>query len=58
MQWPLRPRIISLTQLRASTRETWTVKDDSPRGCCTKDIDEIVVGDYVLVAHVFTLVTP
>lgn len=35
----------------------WSKKDNSPRGCAVVPINEIKVGDKVVIDNYFTLVT-
>jgi hypothetical protein len=49
-------RIITINELKAMGIETWSVKDDSVRGCTTKYTSEINVGDKVVIDNYFTLV--
>ena len=50
-------REISIEELKKSNVSTWSKKDNSPRGCKTVLIDEIQVGDEVVIDNYFTLVT-
>lgn len=50
-------RTISIEELRASSAESWSVKDNSIRGFTTKYTDEIKVGDKIIIDNYFTLVT-
>lgn len=50
-------RTITLTELKNSGTNTWSVKDDSPRGCHTAYTAEIKPGDMVVINNYFTTVT-
>lgn len=50
-------RTISIRELRASGIDSWSVKDNSPRGIATKWTNEVRVGDKVVINNYFTLVT-
>lgn len=45
---------ITMTEIRATS--TWSVKDDSPRGCKTVSNSEVKPGDMVVYENRFTLV--
>jgi hypothetical protein len=47
-------RTISIKELKCST---YSVKDNSPRGCKTVKRKEIKVGDKIVIDNYFTLVT-
>ena len=49
-------REISIKELREMNVSTWSKKDNSPRGCKTVSINEIEIGDMVLVNNYFALV--
>jgi len=46
-------KTIKISDLTAST---YSVKDDSPRGCRTANRNEVKEGDYVVIDNYFTLV--
>ena len=48
---------ITLAELAALNCSTFTVKDDSPRGCCTKMAREVKPGDRVCLGNHFVEVT-
>lgn len=48
---------ITLAELAALKCSTFTVKDDSPRGCCTKMAREVKPGDRVCLDNHFVEVT-
>lgn len=50
-------RTISIEELKSMRVNTWSVKDDSPRGIRTKYTSEISPGDKVVIENYFTLVT-
>lgn len=50
-------RTISITELQNSGVESWSVKDDSPRGIMTKYTSQIKPGDEVVIDNYFTTVT-
>ena len=45
---------ITLNELRTKGVNSWSVKDDSPRGITIKYTDEIRVGDKVVIDNHFT----
>ena len=45
---------ITMNEIRATS--TWSVKDDSPRGCKTVSNSEVKPGDKVIYNNRFTLV--
>lgn len=45
--------VITLAELAALNCSTFTVKDDSPRGCCTKMAREVKTGDRVCLGNHF-----
>ena len=49
-------REINIEELRKKNMSTWSKKDDSPRGCKTVLIEEIQIGDKVVIDNYFTLV--
>lgn len=49
-------RTITIEELKATNVNTWSVKDDSPRGITTKYTSEIKIGDKVVIDNYFTLV--
>lgn len=49
-------RTISIEELKKSKVETWSVKDNSVRGCTTKYTEEVKQGDKVVIDNYFTLV--
>lgn len=49
-------RTITMGELKNAETNTWSVKDDSVRGCTTKYIDEVRIGDKVVIDNYFTLV--
>lgn len=50
-------RTITISELKATGVDTWSVKDDSARGYTTKYTSEIKPGDKVVIDNYFTLVT-
>ena len=50
-------RTITIGELKASGTATWSVKDNSVRGICTKYTSEVKAGDMVVIDNYFTLVT-
>ncbi len=48
---------IALKELKEMQVYSWSVKDNSPRGCTTKSINDIKIGDKVVIDNYFTLVT-
>ena len=50
-------RTISIEELKSLGCSTFSVKDNSPRGCKTTSIDNIKIGDKVVIDNYFTLVT-
>ena len=53
----MRIRTITIKELQAKGTDTWSVKDESARGCTTKFTSEIKVGDKVVIENRFVLVT-
>ena len=53
----MRIRTITIKELQASGTDTWSVKDESVRGCTTKVTSDIKVGDKVVLENRFVLVT-
>ena len=49
-------RTITISELRATGIESWSVKDNSVRGITTKYTNEIQIGDKVVIDNYFTLV--
>ena len=49
-------RTITISELKATGTDTWSVKDNSVRGYTTKYTSEIIVGDKVVIDNYFTLV--
>lgn len=49
-------RTITIGELKAMGVGTWSVKDNSVRGCTTKCTSEVKVGDKVVIDNHFTLV--
>ena len=49
-------RTITISELKATGTDTWSVKDNSVRGYTTKYTSEINVGDKVVIDNYFTLV--
>lgn len=47
-------RTITISELRATGVDTWSVKDNSVRGITTKYTSEIHVGDKVVIDNYFT----
>lgn len=47
-------RTIILAELFQKDTKTWSVKDDSVRGCKTMSIDDIKIGDKVVINNYFT----
>ncbi len=47
---------ITISELRATGTETWSVKDKSVRGITTKYTSEVQIGDKVVIDNYFTLV--
>ena len=47
---------ITLSELISMGISTWSVKDDSVRGCSTKYTSEVKIGDKVVIDNYFTLV--
>jgi len=47
-------RTITMSALKATGCNTWTVKDNSVRGATTKYMCEIQVGDKVVIDDYFT----
>ena len=50
-------RTVSIKELKESSIESWSVKDNSVRGITTKYTSQIQVGDKVVIENYFTLVT-
>lgn len=50
-------RTIKLSELKEKNISTFSKKDNSPRGCKTVSINDIKVGDKVVINNYFTLVT-
>ena len=50
-------RTITISELRSTGVNTWSVKDNSVRGITTKYTSEVKVGDKVVIDNYFTLVT-
>lgn len=46
-------KTITLANLIALNCDTFSVKDDSPRGCCTKMVTEVKTGDKVVIDNHF-----
>jgi hypothetical protein len=46
-------RTIAIGELVKSECETWSVKDNSPRGCVSKSTSDVVVGDKVVINNYF-----
>ncbi|MEG0898401.1 MAG: hypothetical protein RSF40_01645 [Oscillospiraceae bacterium] len=47
-------RTITISELKNSRIETWSVKDNSVRGITTKYTKEIQIGDKVVIDNYFT----
>ena len=47
-------RTITMSELKATGTQSWTVKDNSVRGATTKYISEIQIGDKVVINDYFT----
>ena len=47
-------RTITMSELVAKGISTWSVKDNSARGCTTKSTSEIQIGDKVVIDSYFT----
>jgi hypothetical protein len=50
-------RTITISELRSTGVNTWSVKDNSVRGIATKYTAEVKPGDKVVIENYFTLVT-
>jgi hypothetical protein len=50
-------RTIGITDLRNLGVNSWSVKDNSPRGFAVKYTSEVKPGDMVVISNYFTLVT-
>lgn len=49
-------RTITISELKATGIESWSVKDNSVRGIATKYTSEVNVGDKVVIDNYFTLI--
>jgi hypothetical protein len=49
-------RTITMEDLKSMNINTWSVKDDSPRGIHTAYTSEVKTGDNVVIDNYFTLV--
>ena len=49
-------RTIKISELKETNVSTWSVKDNSVRGCTTKSTNEVKPGDKVVIDNYFTLV--
>ena len=49
-------RTVTIAEIKASDVSSWSIKDNSVRGCTTKYTDEVKVGDKVVIDNYFTLV--
>ena len=47
-------RTITISDLRKTGVESWSVKDNSVRGCTTKSTSDVHVGDKVVINDYFT----
>mgnify|MGYP006939898547 CR=1 FL=1 len=47
---------ITLSELKAMNISTFSKKDNSPRGCKTVSVNEIQIGDKVVIDNYFHLV--
>jgi hypothetical protein len=47
-------RTITINDLRKTGVESWSVKDNSVRGCTTKSTNDVCVGDKVVINNYFT----
>ena len=49
-------RTITISELRSTGVNTWSIKDNSARGIATKYTAEVKPGDKVVIENYFTLV--
>jgi len=49
-------RTITISELKNSGINSWSVKDNSVRGCTTKYVGDIQIGDKVVIDNYFTVV--
>jgi hypothetical protein len=56
MEGPKMTRTITISELKATGIESWSVKDNSVRGIATKYTSEVNVGDKVVIDNYFTLI--
>ena len=47
-------RTITISELRKTGVESWSVKDNSVRGCTTKGTNDVHTGDKVVIDNYFT----
>lgn len=50
-------RTISIKTIQSNITDTYSIKDNSPRGCHTELKENIKIGDKVVIDNYFTLVT-
>lgn len=50
-------RTITIEELKGKGIDTWSVKDNSVRGCTTKATSDVRIGDKVVIDNYFTEVT-
>ena len=47
-------RTITISELKNIGVESWSVKDNSVRGCTTKHTNDVHVGDKIVIDNYFT----